>query len=112
MPLSQTERCKRWRDKNPEYFKTEKFKRAKLNDSLKYKYGITLEEKEKLFHKQHGLCPICFLALPSFLSGNCCVDHDHETLRVRGLVHKACNLWIGFVEKHGQVVFDRIKNYL
>lgn len=107
-----SEILKRWRDKHPEYFQTEKFKLAKLNGSLKYKYGITLAQKEKMFHDQGGLCPICVLPLPTFLSANCCVDHDHETLRVRGLVHKACNLWIGFVEKHSMAVFGRIKDYL
>jgi hypothetical protein len=107
-----SEKTKRWRLRHPEYFKTERFKKAKLNNSLKYLYGITLEDKEKLFHKQHGLCPICLLPLPNFLSGQCCVDHDHKTGIVRGLVHKACNLWIGFVEKHGPVAIDRIKAYL
>jgi hypothetical protein len=112
MALSQTERCKRWRDKHPEYFKTEKFELEKLNNSLKYKYGISLEEKEGLFHKQHGLCPICLEALPTLLSPNCAVDHDHETERVRGLVHKHCNLFIAYYEKHGKVLFDRLRAYL
>ena|ERR1700685_1344065 len=105
-------RHKRWRDKHPEYFKTEKFKREKLNNSLKYKYGITLKEKEELFHKQHGICPICLLPLPNFMLSGCCVDHEHDTDIVRGLLHKHCNAWLGFVEKHGLEVFDRIKNYL
>jgi Recombination endonuclease VII len=107
-----SEISRRWRERNPGYFKTEKFKLSKLSGSLKYKYGITLEQKREMFDKQSGLCPICLLALPDVVSGNCCVDHDHKTEAVRGLVHKACNLWIGYVEKHGFEVFDRIKSYL
>jgi Recombination endonuclease VII len=107
-----TERAKRWRLRNPEYFKTAKFKLAKLNGSLKYKYGITLEEKRILFEKQNGICLICLLPLPNYLLDGCCVDHDHETDIVRGLLHKHCNAFLGFVEKHGMNVLDRIKSYL
>jgi hypothetical protein len=107
-----SEKCKRWRERHPEYFKTEAFKLARLNGALKYKYGITLEEKREFYEKQKGLCTVCLLPLPHVLSDGCCVDHDHTTERVRGLTHKACNVWVGFIEKHGREVLDRIKSYL
>src|SRR5690349_9767725 len=62
----------------------------KFRDTLKERYGLTIEEYEKLFHRQGGKCPICERPLPQAqqegLKRNqqACVDHDHATGMVRG----------------------------
>jgi ribosomal protein L34E len=62
------------------------------DEQLRRKYGITLDEYQKLFTKQHGECAICGSAIgeisrqrPLF------VDHCHATGRVRGLLCGSCN---------------------
>lgn len=72
-------------DKNPRRF---------VNARLKYKYGIDLEEYNKMYAQQNGLCAICDKKCNL---GVLCVDHDHKTGKVRGLLCRKCNTAIGFM---------------
>jgi hypothetical protein len=69
------------------------------NSNLK-KYGITNEEYLILLEKQNFLCKIC--GIPSVnapgigaSSGILCVDHDHKTQKIRGLLCSRCNTGLG-----------------
>ena len=68
---------------------------------LKYRYRLTDDEVDQLIDGQHGLCAICERP-PSdentraHWGGKLCVDHDHETGKVRGLVCNDCNLALGY----------------
>ena len=70
---------------------------------LKHSYGITLEEYNKMFIEQGGVCDICknpqtvqnFKGITSSLA----VDHDHNTGKIRGLLCSNCNTGIGFFEE-------------
>lgn len=55
--------------------------------------GVTPEEYEALLKEQKGLCAICKRGPipPKVLSA----DHDHKTLRTRGLLCGLCNMGIG-----------------
>jgi len=53
------------------------------------KYGLELGEFAQLFAKQKGLCAICNKPYPL------CVDHNHKTGKVRGLLCHACNVGLG-----------------
>ena len=44
-------------------------------------------KKQELLKEQNGNCYWCSEAL----EGVICIDHDHTTGVIRGLVHKACN---------------------
>jgi hypothetical protein len=59
--------------------------------TLKHKYGITREEYEIRNEVQGGRCAIC----KQKPVGDLKVDHDHETLKVRGLLCNSCNVGIG-----------------
>jgi hypothetical protein len=53
-----------------------------------------------LYEKQHGLCAICSVPLKiEFGLGKggtkLCVDHNHQTGKVRGLLCKRCNTGLG-----------------
>lgn len=61
---------------------------------LKSKYGLSPEDYDKLFIKQNGSCKICEKHQDSFKK-KLCVDHDHKSGRVRGLLCDKCNLAIG-----------------
>lgn len=58
-----------------------------------YKYGITRADLEALLRKQKSVCAICRRACRE--RRNLCVDHDHVSKRVRGLLCNRCNRGIG-----------------
>lgn len=53
-------------------------------------YGITLEEFEDLFAAQEYKCAICKTE-----PKKPCVDHDHRTGKVRGVLCSGCNSALG-----------------
>ena len=64
-------------------------------------YGLTLEDYIILHKKQNGVCAICKEPERVGKSGRVyplCVDHDHQTGKVRGLLCRACNGFLGFYE--------------
>ena len=75
------------------YYETER------NRTLKKRYGITLDEYNKLHEKQKGLCAIC--NKPETRLGphgkvqSLSVDHDHKTGEVRGLLCDEHNKALG-----------------
>lgn len=58
---------------------------------LKRTYGMTVEDYNALLEQQDGVCAICKNGHEHAL----CVDHDHETNEIRGLLCKPCNVAIG-----------------
>lgn len=64
---------------------------------LKQEYNITSEQYSELFNKQQGKCAICGKH-QSKLSQTLCVDHSHESGKIRGLLCKGCNSRLGTVE--------------
>jgi len=64
----------------------------------------------EMFQKQSGVCPICLKKLKSDFSDGC-LDHDHVTGIVRALVHRGCNVLIGWFERDSEIV-GRVRDYL
>ncbi|KKM39575.1 hypothetical protein LCGC14_1564110 [marine sediment metagenome] len=79
-------------------------KKASRKHSLKKRYRLSLSEFELMRKKQRGKCMICGMR-PAL---NLCVDHNHKTGKVRGLLCHPCNLALGRLEKY----FDSFKKYL
>ena len=48
--------------------------------------------KDKLLKKQKGLCLICKRNLYDLPSRDVCLDHNHETWMVRGVLCRQCNI--------------------
>jgi len=92
------ENQRRWRSHNRE--------RAKFQQwayELKKFYGITVQEYEQRLEEQDGRCAICLQLPPG--GEHLCVDHDHDTNKVRGLLCRFCNLGIGmFNEDAGRLL--------
>jgi len=63
----------------------------------KRKYGITVEEYNSLLESQDYSCKICGKNEDEF-KYHLCVDHNHETGEVRGLLCKSCNTFLGKIE--------------
>ena len=57
---------------------------------LRRKYGVTAEEKARMLAAQGGVCAICNTDSPG--RKGWCVDHGHETGKVRWILCQDCNL--------------------
>lgn len=66
--------------------------RANLRGWQLKQYGLTAADYQRMFDEQSGACAIC-----GTLAGtrSLCVDHDHETGIVRGLLCIGCNTALG-----------------
>lgn len=71
---------------------------------LKKQYGLTLERYDEMVEEQHGGCAICGEP-PDGKHKYFHVDHNHETMIVRGLLCSRCNTAIGLFKED----IDRMK---
>jgi hypothetical protein len=94
-----------------EYYLRSESRRTKIRHShVRRRYGVTFRALEQILENQGGLCAICRrpwrackpakrvryeITFLQYL----CIDHDHETGRVRGLLCNACNTAIGLLEE-------------
>jgi hypothetical protein len=79
------------------------------NGRVQFSPGIAKwiqDVRRNLHKKQNGICPICLQPVKT----NDCLDHDHETDLVRALVHRGCNVFIGFIENHEGVIDRTLKH--
>lgn len=63
---------------------------------IKKDYGISVEEYNSLIVGAGTLCPIC---RKSFGEIPPCIDHDHSTGKIRGVICRRCNLGIGLFKE-------------
>jgi hypothetical protein len=98
----------KWRDENPD---------AEANKHLKRKYGITIDDYNRMFAEQGGVCAICKSAEKTRRrkktndDERLAVDHCHETGVVRGLLCFKCNTAMGSLgDSQDQVM--RVIHYL
>lgn len=77
---------------------------------LRRYYGISLEQYKEMWASQEGKCLIC-LRHEDTLPKRLCVDHNHNTGKVRGLLCIRCNLAIGLLAESTDV-FQRCVGYL
>jgi hypothetical protein len=73
----------------------------------KSKYGISTHDFYSMLNDQDGKCAICSRTMNDY-GKIFCVDHDHLTGEIRGLLCDPCNYGLGFYEKHK----DKYINYL
>lgn len=88
---------KRCRERSRQYRKDhpEKCRRGVRNATLKKKYGIGVDEYDKILREQRGTCAICDRTDSGVGHPNLHVDHNHKTGGVRGLLCQPCNTAIG-----------------
>ena len=85
-PSTRRESVRTWRQSNPEKC---------LGYKLKHAFGISVAEYYNLAAKQNNRCAICRTDKPGGRYRYWCVDHDHRTGAVRGLLCGRCNTGIG-----------------
>jgi hypothetical protein len=88
---------------------------AAVKDSeLRARFGIALEDYVGLLEKQRGVCAICERPETTTFRGalrRLCVDHNHETGAVRGLLCHMCNVGLGNFRDDTDLL-DRATAYL
>lgn len=107
---------KRWRLKNIEREKEKKIeyykqnKEAQRERDLQSKYKISIEDYNNMFVAQEGKCACCGISEAELKSkydsfhARFCVDHDHQTNKVRQLLCHKCNTLIGYLEKRKEIL--------
>jgi hypothetical protein len=69
--------------------------------SIKRKYGISLEEWERIFELQGRKCACCGSSEPRSEKG-WHMDHNHETGNNRGILCHPCNVVLGLVKESSE----------
>jgi len=73
-------RLRRWRKENPDEPRVQ---------MLRQRYGLTPEQLAEMLRAQRDACAVCGKPNPD------CIDHCHETGRVRGVLCRQCNIGMG-----------------
>ena len=70
--------------------------------NIKAKYGIEASDVEVMLEEQNHKCDICCKPIELSLNdqgsnydSRACVDHDHETKKIRGILCVLCNMGLG-----------------
>jgi len=117
-PFKRCTSCKKLLPNNEEYFyKLNKGKdcanRAlciechaeyQRNYKLVKKYGITVDDYERMYKEQGGKCAICEEKYDSLV-----VDHCHTTGKVRSLLCNNCNSGFGYFKEDSKRLNNAIK---
>ena len=99
---------------NQRAYNSPKFKENARRWNLKTLYGITPEYYDLMAEKQDNKCGICRQE-ERVENKYLCVDHDHETNVVRGLLCHACNIGLGKFEdniERLESAIDYLKKHL
>jgi hypothetical protein len=65
-------------------------KEARRERKLQSKYGLSLQDYDRMVERQRGLCAMCWKRKRPL-----CVDHSHDLRMVRGLLCRHCNIGFG-----------------
>ena len=90
---------------------------AQRNSQLKKKYNLTLSDFDTLWIVFKGRCAICNIELRQTQKSRgqsldtVCVDHNHETGNLRGLLCNGCNKGIGLFKDDPEIL-NKAKEYL
>ncbi len=71
---------------------------------LKSRYGILEQEYNSLLFEQDHCCKIC-----KKKDKKLCVDHDHKTGNIRGLLCRDCNSGLGMFKDNTEIMLQAIK---
>lgn len=93
--------AKEWRENNPEKFK---------DYSLKFHYGLSLEEYNALWSAQGEACGGCGSTSPRHKKG-WHLDHCHDTKKVRGILCHHCNISLGHMQDSAENL-RRLADYI
>lgn len=111
--------CKREHSKTHEYNLKRKIfylnsmeaQNKRKDHNLKKKYDITLDIYNEMLKKQNSCCKLCRISIEKSPKKILCVDHDHKTGQIRGLLCHNCNRALGLM-KDSSVVLRSGADYI
>lgn len=108
---------KKWRDNNKDHRRQWEiewrsknrlaYNRRKRVRALQREFGLSESAYHDMLSGQGGACAICRKTYDYYL----CVDHDHSTGAIRGLLCKPCNMALGMFKDDEQILRSAL-NYL
>lgn len=72
--------------------------------AIAQRYGINKASWEEILASQHGTCALCS-------NEPKCIDHDHESNRIRGLLCYSCNLLLAGIDADTTWI-NRARDYI
>ena len=102
--------CQKHKQKNSWNSRTPK---KRLEQHLKYKYGVTHQEFLNAWEEQKGCCAICETELPDLMTYEnrkrmYAIDHNHDTNEFRGILCLNCNSLLGMAKDSVDVLAKAI----
>ena len=79
------------------------------NRQLKSHYGLSITEFDNLLLIQNNKCAICGQPLDLQIPRSVCIDHNHLTNKVRGILCSNCNKALGFFRDNPEYLRNAIK---
>lgn len=111
--ISTTSRKRYLKNKKEILFKHSKYRSENRHKAISYlynrRYGIVLEEYEKMKLRQNNRCAICGVHADDTKLKKLCVDHDHQTGYVRSLLCHGCNTGIGLLKEKEEILLKAIE---
>lgn len=103
---------KQWYENNKDRKKelSKQYKHIKKDKDLQTTYGINLATYNTMLVEQGCRCKICQKPQGD-LKRALCVDHDHNTGKVRGLLCDTCNRSLGLLKDNVNIL-ERAVKYL
>lgn len=96
------------RERKYAWHKTKNGKLSSTNTKLKQRFGITLDQYNKMYEEQEGKC-LCCGATESEFGHRLAVDHCHTTGKIRGLLCKRCNVALGNLKENKETILNLFK---
>ncbi len=98
------ERIRKRREENPESYESNKAR------TLKYYYGISLEQYKQMLKDCDNKCTICNIELDrSTKKLEPHIDHCHRTDKIRGILCGKCNSILGYCDDNTEILKICIK---
>lgn len=101
------------RAENPELRRRDRdyMKKWHQKNDVFVKYGITNEQLAEMVAVQGNRCALCGSDNPK--APRWCIDHDHQSNKIRGLLCHSCNTALGGYEKMMKISGHiRLENYI
>lgn len=87
----------------------EYFTKLHRKNHLKRFFDLTPEEFNEKLASQDYKCAICYTTEPKGPANQWCVDHNHDTGQVRGLLCDNCNRGLGHFKENSEALIRAIK---
>ncbi len=88
----------------------DKEKNRSYSNRIKRVYGITEFDYDKMLTNQNGKCAICgSIKIGRGKTNKFCIDHNHKTGNVRGLLCHNCNVLLGKLSDNIELCQNIIK---